>query len=87
MGKLLSEGLENLAKRYEIVTSHRGIGLLQALVFNKDIAEELVLKCLENGLLINRLKPNAIRFMPSLIITREEIEKGLSLLEKSLKGF
>lgn len=87
MGKLLSEGLENLAKRYEIVTSHRGIGLLQALVFNQDIAEELVLKCLENGLLINRLKPNAIRFMPSLIITREEIEKGLSLLEKSLKGF
>lgn len=86
MGKLFAEGLDKLVKRYEIASSHRGIGLLRALQFEKDVAEQIVLKCLENGLLINRLKPNAIRFMPSLIITPEEIEKGLGILEKSIKG-
>ncbi|MDD3264611.1 MAG: aspartate aminotransferase family protein [Dehalococcoidales bacterium] len=86
MGALFAEGLEKLVKRYEIASSHRGIGLLRALQFEKDVAEQIVLKCLENGLLINRLKPNAIRFMPSLIITPEEIEKGLGILEKSIKG-
>lgn len=86
MGKLFAEGLDKLVKQYDVASSHRGIGLLRALQFEKDVAEGLVLKCLENGLLINRLKPNAIRFMPSLIITPEEIEKGLGILEKSIKG-
>ncbi|MDD5604324.1 MAG: aspartate aminotransferase family protein [Dehalococcoidales bacterium] len=87
MGRLFCQGLDSLVQHYDIVSSHRGMGLLQALQFEKDIADELVLKCLNNGLLINRLKPNAIRIMPSLIITQEEVEKGLGLLEKSIKGF
>ncbi len=87
MGNYFSQGLDTLQKRCNVISEHHGLGLLRALYLNIDIADQVVLKCLEHGLLVNRLKPNAIRFMPSLIVTQEEINKCLDLLEISLKGF
>jgi acetylornithine/N-succinyldiaminopimelate aminotransferase len=87
MGKIFTQGLENLQKQNPVISGFRGLGLLQAVEFGRDIADELVLKCLENGLLVNRLKANALRFMPPLIINEEEINEGLGILEKTLKGY
>jgi acetylornithine/N-succinyldiaminopimelate aminotransferase len=87
MGNYFSQGLDALQKRCNVISEHHGLGLLRALYLDIDIADQVVLKCLEHGLLVNRLKPNAIRFMPSLIVTQEEINKCLDLLEISLKGF
>ena len=53
-----------------------------ALSFNSDIAEEVVLDCLEKGLLVNKVKPNALRFMPPLIVTEGDIDKTLGILEE-----
>jgi 4-aminobutyrate aminotransferase-like enzyme len=36
--------------------------------------------------LVNRLKPNALRFMPPLIIGNEEADQALSILDKALSG-
>ena len=87
MGRNLREGLDRLKSRYSIIGQHRGLGLLMALEFEKDIADEVVHKCLESGLLVNRLKPNALRFMPSLIIQPEEISSAMSIIEEALKDF
>ena len=43
-----------------------------------------VKSCLERGLLVNRLKPNALRFMPSLIIGNEEVDQAIDILDRAL---
>ncbi len=40
--------------------------------------------CLDGGLLVNRLKPNALRFMPPLIIDNEEVDEALGILDRAL---
>ena len=62
----------------------RGRGLLVALEFKSDIAPSLVMACLERGLLVNQLKPNTLRFMPPLIIGKEEVDEALAILDEAL---
>jgi acetylornithine aminotransferase len=45
----------------------------------------LLLACLNKGLLVNRLKPNAVRFMPPLIITEKEVDKAVGILRDALE--
>lgn len=85
MGARLTDGLKNIKERWPaLVTEIRGKGLLLAVQFSADIAKELTQKCLENGLLVNDVKPNALRLMPALNITGDEIDEALNLLEMAL---
>jgi acetylornithine/N-succinyldiaminopimelate aminotransferase len=86
MGTYLKQGLEKLKNKYSFISEIRGIGLLIALEFNKDIAEDVLYECLSKRLLINQLKPNTLRFIPPLIIQESEIEEGLKLLDSALSG-
>ena len=49
----------------------RGEGLLRALLLN-------------NGLLLNAARPNLLRFMPALNVTKDEIDQMLSMLRSIL---
>jgi len=80
VGQYFVGGLEKLKARFEFIAEVRGRGLLLALGFTSDIAEELVLACLEKGLLVNQVKPNALRFMPPLIITERDVDEALGIL-------
>ncbi len=86
VGGHLLAGLEGLKGRFEIVREARGVGLLAALEFHEDVAEAVLLGCLESGLLLNRVKPNTLRFMPPLIITEQDVDRALGILEKVLAG-
>jgi 4-aminobutyrate aminotransferase-like enzyme len=55
------------------------------LEFNQEIAEKLVLACIDRGLLVNNVKPNALRFMPPLIITEKEVDKAIGILRDVLE--
>jgi acetylornithine/N-succinyldiaminopimelate aminotransferase len=81
MGQYFIAGLEKLKAKFSFITEIRGRGLLLALGLTDNIAEELVLACLKEGLLVNPVKPNALRFMPPLIITEKDIDEALSILE------
>ncbi len=59
----------------------RGKGLMIGIVTEKDDAKEVAAKCVENGLLILTAK-NLLRLLPPLNISYEEIDEGLSVLEK-----
>jgi acetylornithine/N-succinyldiaminopimelate aminotransferase len=85
-GDYLLKGLAGLKARFPFISDVRGRGLLVALEFKDDIAPSLVLDCLKRGLLVNQLKPNALRFMPPLIIGNEEVDEALSVLEDALAG-
>jgi len=84
LGQYFITGLEKLKARFGFIVEIRGRGLLLALGFTDDIAEELVLACLKEGLLVNPVKPNALRFMPPLIITEKDVDEALGILETVL---
>ena len=64
----------------------RGRGLLIALEFSGDIAGSVVMACLNEGLLVNRVKPSALRFMPPLTISNGEVDEALGILDKALSS-
>jgi predicted acetylornithine/succinylornithine family transaminase len=80
-GQYFVAGLEKLKAKFGFITEVRGRGLLLALGLTDNIAEELVLACLKEGLLVNPVKPNALRFMPPLIITEKDVDEALGILE------
>jgi predicted acetylornithine/succinylornithine family transaminase len=85
MGELLLAGLTKLKNEFKIIKDVRGIGLLQAIEFDQDIAKGLALLCLEQGFLVNNLKPNLIRLIPPLVVQPADIAKALRLLKRCLK--
>ena len=52
---------------------------------NAEITPQLVARCNEEGLLLNPLRPNAIRLMPPLNVTADEVDEALEKLEVALK--
>jgi len=84
VGQYFADELEKLRQKFQFITDVRGRGLLIALEFSSDIAQLAVMACLERGLLVNRVKPNALRFMPPLIIGNDEVDEALSILAKAL---
>ncbi|MEA3442331.1 MAG: aspartate aminotransferase family protein [Chloroflexota bacterium] len=84
VGKYLMTRLESLKQKFDYITDVRGRGLLLALEFDSEIAQEIVLSCLDKGLLLNKLKANAIRFMPPLIITEKEVDEAVGILGEAL---
>ena len=86
VGEYLLKGLSVLKHKYPFVTDVRGRGLLVAIEFNSDIGSDALNACLERGLLVNRVKPNALRFIPPLIITNREVDEALDILDNALSS-
>lgn len=84
VGQYFVARLEGLKRKFQFITDVRGRGLLLAVEFSSDIARSMVMACLERGLLVNQLKPNALRFMPPLIIGNGEVDEALGILDKAL---
>jgi acetylornithine/N-succinyldiaminopimelate aminotransferase len=82
-GQYLADGLRALSSELghgEV----RGRGLLLALALTRGEATKVVDGALERGLLINAPRPDTLRFMPALTVTREEVDRMLELLEPCL---
>jgi acetylornithine/N-succinyldiaminopimelate aminotransferase len=85
MGEHLLDRLNQLKSRFSFITDARGKGLLAALEFDSDISGQVLTNANQAGVLLNGVKPNAVRFMPPLTITPEEIDQGVGRLEEALK--
>lgn len=84
LGQYFMVRLKGLQRQFEFISEVRGRGLLIALEFHSEIAQEIAMACLGKGLLVNRVKPNALRFMPPLTITEQEVNKAIGILEDTL---
>jgi acetylornithine/succinyldiaminopimelate/putrescine aminotransferase len=90
--KLLAESLrkEQIIRKHlqhPAITEIRGKGLmLAALVETPDIASQIILQCLENGLILFFLlfEGSAMRISPPLTITDEDLEKGCGIILQSI---
>jgi len=80
VGKYFMTELETLKHQFDFITEVRGKGLLIAMEFDREIAQDVTMSCLNKGLLINKLTPNAIRFIPPLIITEKEVDEAVNIL-------
>lgn len=91
MGELLRKGLRDIALRNPIITLVRGRGLLNAIVIDdeghKDLAWDICMALRDKGLLAKPTHTNKIRLAPPLVITREEIQKALQIIEEVLGLF
>ncbi len=84
MGAYLKNGLDELKSRHPYITDVRGMGLLLAVEFKDDISAKVLAACNQEGLLLNGVRPNTIRLMPPLTISKEEVDQGLERLESGL---
>ena len=83
-GEYLGSRLAKLKAKHGSIVEVRGRGLLWAVEFKKEMADSVMLGCIEKGLLVNKLKPNAIRMIPPLIISKKDVDEAVGILEKVL---
>ena len=79
-GIFLESELQRISARHGL-GEVRGRGLLLALDVVRPIAPAIVAHAFELGLLLNAPRPDALRFMPALNVTREEIVAMIDTLD------
>ncbi len=84
VGRYFRQRLLTLQEKWECVKDVRGRGLLLAMEFTKPIALAMAQACRERGLLVNPIPPQTIRFMPPLIIGRQEVGQAMVILESAI---
>lgn len=83
VGAYLEKRLDELVEKYDFLTARRGAGLMQGLVFTKP-AGEIILKALDKGLILINAGTDIIRFVPPLIITKENVDEMITILDSCL---
>lgn len=79
----LEQQLDALAAKYAFVTDRRGLGLMQGLECSIPVAP-IISACLEKGLVLINAGANIIRFVPPLVITRENIDEMVAILDAAM---
>ena len=97
MGAYMRRRLKAMARKCRYLGDVRGMGLVIGLEFVKDkrtrepapeLIRPLIVACANNGLLVGSvgLHGNVIRVAPPLVITKEEADESLAIMEKVLGG-
>lgn len=80
----LEQKLEELVLKYDFVETRRGLGLMQGLVCKKPVGE-IINRALAAGLILINAGTHIIRFVPPLIITRENIDEMTAILDSCME--
>ena len=80
LGRYFKEKLEVLRARHKIVREVRGLGLMLGMELRFDVLN-IVLKCMERGVLVLDAGRNILRFLPPLVIEREHIDRVIDILD------
>ena len=81
----LEKRLDELKDKYDFITDRRGAGLMQGLVFNRPVGE-VINKALEKGLILINAGAEIIRFVPPLVITKENVDDMIGILDSCLES-
>jgi acetylornithine/N-succinyldiaminopimelate aminotransferase len=83
MGKYFIKGLETLRTKFSFIRQIRGKGLILGVELDID-GNKIAETCMQEGLLLNCTAYKVLRFVPPLTIKKNEIDRGLDILEKVL---
>lgn len=81
LGRYLMDRLEELHKKYHIVREVRGKGLMVGMEFRFDV-QRLILGALKRRVILLDAGSNILRFLPPLVITEEQIDRLVSVLDE-----
>ena len=85
-GNYLKKRLNELRNIHNIIMDVRGLGLMLGVEFHKkEIRNKVITRLFKNKLLVLPSGVKTIRILPPLVISEEEISKGLDIFEKVLK--
>jgi 4-aminobutyrate aminotransferase len=96
LGNYAKGRFEALKEEHEIIGDVRGLGLSIGVDLvkdriskegNREAAAKICYRCWEKGVIIIFLGEGILRFQPPLVITREEIDKAIDVIEESMKEF
>ncbi|HEY1025224.1 MAG TPA: aminotransferase class III-fold pyridoxal phosphate-dependent enzyme, partial [Sphingobacteriaceae bacterium] len=88
VGNYLQESLQKIAEKSDKVSNVRGRGLLTAFDFpNKEMRDKFVKKGMENNVMFLGCGNQTIRFRPALILEKQHVDAGLSIMEKIIREF
>ena len=82
-GLYFEKKLYQLKEKYSFITDVRGKGLILGLGITVE-GKPIVDTCLNNGLLINCVGSNVLRFIPPLIITQQNIDSAVQILDEAM---
>ena len=83
VGAYLYDRLEEVAKEYDCIKADRGVGLMQGLVFEQPVGD-IIKRAMDLGLILINAGANIIRFVPSLVITEEDVDQMISILKEAI---
>ena len=81
MGEYLVRQLNKLAQKYAFVRAVRGKGLLIGMELGLE-GRQIASECLTEGVVVNCTAEKVLRFLPPLIITQEEIDRLIAVLDR-----
>jgi len=84
-GSLMRSGLDALASRSGSITDVRGVGLMVGCTLAAPIAAEVAARLLREGVIVNHIGADILRFLPPLVCGTVEIDTLLAALETGLK--
>lgn len=91
LGEIFRKEMNQFCETSAIASFVRGKGLLNALVINneghKDLAWEVCLRLLANGLLAKPTHTNIIRFAPPLVMTKEQLMECIGIIKRTISEF
>lgn len=83
VGAYLYDVLEGIKAEHSDIIDHRGVGLMQGLEFDHPVAD-IINKALDKGLVLINAGTNIIRFLPSLVISKKEVDDMAAILKECM---
>ena len=83
-GQYFMTKLQQLKSKSDSIVEVRGRGLLIAMGFNKPMADKMLRACLTRRLLTNAVKPDVLRFIPPLTVSRSEVDQAVNIVTEAL---
>ncbi|MFZ0830311.1 MAG: acetyl ornithine aminotransferase family protein [Thermoplasmata archaeon] len=92
-GAYLVKRLQELQRKYEVIGDVRGLGLMVATEFVEDpksktpavaLRDRILVEAYQRGLLLLPCGKSTVRYIPPLIIQRDEVDEGVEILDASI---
>ncbi|MBQ8184437.1 MAG: aspartate aminotransferase family protein [Lachnospiraceae bacterium] len=80
----LEEKLDELVEKYDCIASRRGKGLMQGLVIQGRPVGQVVVKSLEEGLIVITAGSDVLRLVPPLVIEKAHVDELVEKLTRAL---
>jgi predicted acetylornithine/succinylornithine family transaminase len=84
VGSYFRMRLTELSRRYSFIKEVRGVGLMIGVELEFS-GKQIVLDCIEQGMLINCTHETTLRALPPYIITEQEVDRAIAILKRVFK--